>query len=413
MRPFFSLFIGSRGRAKVWQVRFSGTVLLAMCLMIGAFLAPSIASAQTMPASTHKIQIAGLSMIDQQHGWAFAENYAHIYSTHQGPEHWHDVTPSQLINTTNTLVTSSFFPDARHGYIGILQNQTQILLSTQDSGQTWQTTSFTLSTPGGPYYLYQISFLDSQHGWLAFSASGPQPGSSDIALLRTSNGGKTWETLLNTVENEASLHRPYGQTIHFTFANLQQGWVTGIWLSGEVYLYSTHDGGKTWSKDTIAPIKGGNSVDFTQGYGPFWQGKHVGMLFVKYDTSSGNGMPHLTAYQTQDGGKTWLLGPSSPATWYTEFTNFSSLNARQGWSFGFDGQGQFVLHHTNTGGRFWDIIHPSGLLKADVDWQVLGGLTFLTPQTGWVWIKDKQNTWNLFQTNNGGHSWHALHPVAD
>lgn len=134
---------------------------------------------------------------------------------------------------------------------------------------------------------------------------------------------------------------------------------------------------------------------------------------MKYDTSSGNGMPHLTTYQTQDGGKTWLLGPSSPSTWYTEFTSFSFPNAREGFSFGFDGQGQFVLHHTSTGGRTWDLIHPNGLLKPDVDNQVLGGLTFLTPLTGWVWIKDSQNNWNLFQTDNGGHNWHALHPVAD
>ncbi|EFH80688.1 WD40/YVTN/BNR-like repeat-containing protein [Ktedonobacter racemifer] len=409
MRP---LFTGSRWRITAWQARFSCIALLAVCLMIGAFLAPSIANAQAAPTSTHQIQLAGLTMIDQQHGWAFDESHTHIYVTHQGPEHWRDVTPSQF-KATNMFVTTSFFLDAWHGYIGALQDQTQILLSTQDSGQTWQTTSFTLSTPGGPYYFYQINFLDSQHGWLAFSAQGSHPGSSVIALLRTSNGGKTWETLLNTVDNPASLARPYGQSIHFTFANLQQGWATGIWLSGEVYLASTQDGGKTWNKDSIAPIKGADSIYFTQSYGPFWQNSRTGTLFVKYDTSSGNGMPHLTTYQTQDGGKTWLLGPSSPSTWYTEFTSFSFPNAREGFSFGFDGQGQFVLHHTSTGGRTWDLIHPNGLLKPDVDNQVLGGLTFLTPLTGWVWIKDSQNNWNLFQTDNGGHNWHALHPVAD
>jgi len=40
-------------------------------------------------------------------------------------------------------------------------------------------------------------------------------------------------------------------------------------------------------------------------------------------------------------------------------------------------------------------------------------LAFLNAQTGWVIIKEAQNNFNLFQTNNGGKSWSTLHSVAN
>ena len=41
----------------------------------------------------------------------------------------------------------------------------------------------------------------------------------------------------------------------FLFVTPHDGWVTGMWLNAQVYLYATHDGGKTWKPTAIAPVK--------------------------------------------------------------------------------------------------------------------------------------------------------------
>jgi photosystem II stability/assembly factor-like uncharacterized protein len=397
--------------------RLLGTVLLlgALCASFGLF-APATANAQAVATPTptptpQAIQIPQMTMIDALHGWAFSSDHKHIYYTHEGPAHWTDVTPSQMSTTTGTSITASFFLNATHGYLGIVQGTQVYLLSTQDSGQTWQETPFNITPINGIVNIHQITFTDPQHGWLTFNRDQRQPGSFDILLMSTSNSGQTWQTLLDTSQNSASLPLPYSQSGTLTFTSPLNGSISGVWLSGSVYLYSTTNGGKTWSPANIAPIKGANSIYFTQTYGPYWQNSHSGTVYVKYDTSDGNGMPHLTAYQTNNGGKSWILGPSSPSTSYVEFYNLSFLNAQQGWSFGFDGQGQFFMHYTSTGGLTWSTFQPTGLLAAQPDYQVVSNLTFVNVLTGWIIIKDAQDNYNLYQTNNSGKSWQLLSPV--
>lgn len=403
-----------RERAIGWRIHFP-KLLLVIFLVAGTLLAlfaPSAAEAMAGPISEQPTQISQLNMIDQQHGWAFNQDQTRLYATQNGPEHWTDVTPSILTTTTNNTITTSFFLNATHGYLGIVTQDNVIeMLSTQDGGKTWQTTSFPTLTD--VVNIHQITFTDPQHGWISFNAGSYQPGQFNVLLSSTSNGGKSWQTLFDTNQSSTILPMPFSLSCNFAFTSPLNGWATGIWLAGDVYLYSTHDGGKTWSKANVTPIKGAADSYFTQGYGPYWQNNQSGTLFVNFDTSEGNGMPHVTAYQTHDGGKTWILGPSSSSTSYQEFVALNFINAQDGASFGFNGQGQYVLHSTSTAGQTWHVINPTGLIQAQADYQVVSQLTFLGAQTGWVIIKDAQNNLNLFQTNDGGKSWSTLHPVAN
>ncbi|BCL80529.1 hypothetical protein ccbrp13_29940 [Ktedonobacteria bacterium brp13] len=56
---------------------------------------------------------------------------------------------------------------------------------------------------------------------------------------------------------------PFSLSCTFAFTSPLNGWATGIWLSGDVYLYATHDGGKTWSKANDTLIKGAADSYFT------------------------------------------------------------------------------------------------------------------------------------------------------
>ena len=389
--------------------RFSALLLVAFLMIcsLGLTFVSTINKAHANPARTNTIQFSSLTMFDGQRGWAFNDTSHHVFITHQGPEHWVDVTPALLKNPQN-IVTTTYFFNATHGYIGLLQASNTLLLSTQDGGRTWRTTSFTIAgTNPGEVQILQVSFLDLQHGWLVFRRGQIQPGEFDFVIMSTTNGGKTWQTVVDTSQNPANLQRPYSASLRVTFVSPRNGWATGIWLSGDVYLYATHDGGKTWSKANIQPIKGANTIDFTQDYGPYWQNSQQATLFVQYDADK----PHLTTYRTLDGGKSWMLGPSTPATSFNELATLSFLNAREGWSLGFDGTGRYAIHHTGNSGLKWEIFYPTGLLQANADQVALLDLTFINRTTGWSIIKDEQDNYRLFQTTTGGHTWYALHPV--
>jgi photosystem II stability/assembly factor-like uncharacterized protein len=405
MRSFHSLFTDSRGGSAAWQSR-TLLLLLVLGLILGGFFTFSIVKAQAA-AQTHAIQISNLTMIDQQHGWALDRSAIHVYATHQGPEHWNDITPTLLTSDSNTQITTSFFPNATRGYLGVVQDGINVLLlSTQNNGKSWQTTSLTVPED---FQVNQIIFLDAQHGWLNLGRPGQSPGSADLLLMSTQDGGKTWQTVVDTTTGSSSLPLPFGQSARFSFQDPQNGWATGMIPGSYIYFYATHDGGKSWSPVNILPLKGNNDLELVQGYGPYWQNSHKGTFFVRFAMS--NGFNHMTTYWTTDGGKTWILGPASPSTSVNELRSSSILNAQQSWGLGYDSHDQFVIRSTHNGGLSWETIHPAGLLKADAMNQVMDNLTFLNSTTGWVFIKDINNNWNLFQSNNGGHNWHILHPV--
>lgn len=409
MRLLLPLAKASKGKATDWQARFSKLLLTTFMLTVlaaGGFLVPSVAQARTDSLSTQKIQLSQLTMIDQLHGWALDKNRKHVFMTYQGPGRWIDVTPSFMIKNPDSYVTNSFFLNATHGYIGLLLGEKTYLITTQNGGHTWQTTPFNLPIIGDIPAITQINFIDTQHGWLTFDINQVQPGEFQIRLMRTSNGGKTWQTMLDTSQTPASLPVPYSLSANFTFINAQDGWVTGIYLYGIVYLYDTHDGGKTWSASGITPVKGYKDINFTQDYGPFWQGSHSATLVVKYDTN--DTLSHITTYQTHDSGKSWIPGPSSPIS-YNFISSF--VNAQEGWNFEFDGQDHYAILHTSNGGLSWNSFRPSGLIPANADTQVLENIQFINTTTGWLIIQDDQGNLNLFQTNTGGRYWHALQPV--
>lgn len=238
MQPLSSSSADDRGKAAGWQARLPKLLLatfMLTVLTVGAFLVPSTAQARALPISmstptptpTNQIKISRLTMIDQQHGWTISTN-KHVFITSQGPEHWTDVTPSFLTQNPTSYITTAFFLNATHGYIGLLLGNNSFLLSTQDGGSTWQTTPLNIQAASDLPAIYQITFTDAQHGWLVIDKGQVQPGQFWVLLMSTIDGGKTWQTMVDTSQNPASLPTPYSLSAEFTFTNPLNGWVTGI-----------------------------------------------------------------------------------------------------------------------------------------------------------------------------------------
>lgn len=167
---------------------------------------------------------------------------------------------------------------------------------TVDSGQTW---SFTpLTNPQLERWIQEgafaglggLFFLDSEHGWVAAGLAGnSKPGK----LLATQDGGRTW----NWVNGPGTVG-----TLLFT--TNQDGWLAGG--PGGQFLYATHDGCRTWEEVRLVPPPqvGETIYRYVVAAAPVFRDSQHGLLVVHYLRAEDN-RPKLAVYSTEDGGRTW------------------------------------------------------------------------------------------------------------
>lgn len=392
--------VGASWRTDLLKLLVVGFVLAFVA--IGALVVPPAAHAAVASPSPKKVQLQELTMIDQHTGWALAKDRTKVLFTRRGFAHWSDVTPPRLSLPPNdqlNMITASFFPDASHGYLGVLQNGKTSLWITRDSGKTWKSESFDFS-PLTMVGIYQITFIDASHGWIAFDKAHGL-GRYQIVLMSTNNGGKTWQQLLDTTQSSSS-GLPADDPKDFHFVSTQKGWVTGPedWEPSVVRLYVTNNGGKNWSRVIIPALPGSA---FSESSGPYFQGNNYGTLPVISGPLNGNS-EFLTVYHTGDGGKTWASYPSISTTSLVEFRSQFFLTAHEGWTLGLDSNRKPIIHRTKDGGLHWETVHPAGLGSMT---EVIMTLDFLTPTVGWTINKADDGTETLFQTNDGGLHWQA------
>ena len=384
-----------------------GVLFLGLPLFALVFLTSETANASISKENLQKVQLENVSMSNTHDGWAVEKDRTRVFHTTSGLLHWKNVTPAGLhlpVKDELNTITTYFFLDARHAYLGVLQKGATSLFWTQNSGKTWTTMPFNIS----PFGISQITFLDAQHGWMAFDIDHGH-GKYYIALMNTSDGGKMWHTVLDmTSGTQSSL--PEQGLKYFTFTSPHKGWVTGTedFNATNARLYKTLDGGKTWTRVNLPALPHGT---YSFSYGPYFTNAYDGTLLVRYGFNpgaAGTGF-YLLTYRTHDGGKTWVAaGPALQSNVPNEWEVQSFRNAEQGWTLGIDSSGKPVLHRTSNGGRSWQTVHPVGLQPFT---EVIFDLEFFTPTQGITINKADDGTQTLFLTNDAGQHWYALHPL--
>ncbi len=218
---------------------------------------PPVHIAPTAISSMVAVNILELTMIDGGTGWAFGQipgsNDKLVLRTTDGAEHWKNVTPSQVIYDSAGMVSdvSGCFRDANHAWL-IFQEigeydpgkGVQIWL-TEDGGTTWE--SVNLPLKGYTIHFFrepQITFLDNQTGWI-FASIAQIEGREFKGLYTTHDGGKTWSAMITT----ATANLPSsGKKNGVVFRDTLEGWITGestVTEPGKV-LWHTFDGGNNW-----------------------------------------------------------------------------------------------------------------------------------------------------------------------
>ncbi len=337
--------------------------------------------------------IEAMKLLAVDVGWAATKS--HLFWTDDNGSHWKDVTPPGR----SAEISSVFFVDVSMGWV-ILARRNQAtndvagfdLASTTNAGREWTVTPVRIphldpaaNLPGDA----RVFFLDELHGWLNVGGTGSSAFNPGF-LIATTDGGKTWTSPRGGTEFE------YGGRGPIFFTTPKDGWFTD-----RIGLFVTHDAGEHWKKSSPEPspqLKSAKSaaydiptvqngrlfltVTYSSPYFPASDAQSAVVLFSsanggetwtvdrvlpnRAETSTGEIVPYALADQTwfvgsksRDGKST--LASVSPAGDVTEFTvgvsgvlQLSFCGAQHGWVV----DGAMQLLSTSDIGKTWTTITP-------------------------------------------------------
>lgn len=253
------------------------------------------------------VDIRELHMLDLYFGWALTADAAgifHVLKTEFLATSWRDISPPQPINPNSNWFTAEVnFSDPDHGWVSY--NDSDLIWRTVDSGITWEPSLLEYETRLGS----MIHSLDNDHVWLfQFLDAGMQK--VHVALYSSSDGGATWTKLLDPMTAPDYSIQGFDKT-GVDFLDPDYGWLTRNFrgVSPDVRLDITLDGGVTWQAlDLPAPPSAPDAFNNCAcGLSdPKILSQQEGMLKLECMCSEGGGnFTKNYLYQTSDGGENW------------------------------------------------------------------------------------------------------------
>ena len=235
------------------------------------------------------------------------------------------------------------------------------ILKTTDGGGNWEQLTYSADTENA--YLLSVFFINHETGWIA-GAKGADFNFSDAILMKTTNGGNTWDEI------------PYtGNWLsHIQFINDTTGWI--IDHTGNNKIRKTTDGGVNWE----------TQIEETQQY------EYFSVLHF-LDDSIGWALGHHNVYKTTNSGRNWLR-ITDP--FEMQVLKLSFINANFGWI----STGAF-LHKTEDGGNSWTTYETK--LKYGNDFEIRD-LLFLNKNFGVV-----TTSGGIYTTHDGGENFELFY----
>jgi hypothetical protein len=260
-----------------------------------------------------------------------------IMKTTDSGKSWHKLVDSLPDSLANTYLGNLFSPEPDVLIFGAMNlSKFNHIVRTTNEGKTFE------QMPSIPNY-YQIEdgqkvvytgissiyFIDRNEGWFC---GGKRINSrkSNVVIMHTTNGGRSWEIQLDTLDTWYGLRRIY-------FSDRNNGIASGYWNN----IWRTTNGGKTWSPEKAELSEGGRISDL-------YFFSHRNIIAV---TNHGYIYKYVPATSVSDNSENVLLISPNPATDYIEIaTEGVILNGMQ-WSeesnslFVYDVLGVCVLTH--------------------------------------------------------------------
>jgi photosystem II stability/assembly factor-like uncharacterized protein len=272
---------------------------------------------------------------------------------------------------TSVFLKSVCFVDSLYGWA---VGDSGIIIHTQDGGDSW-----TLQDGGTDNEVYEVFFIDRDHGWAATYSFASLPYGTD--LLKTTNGGEDW------------ILYPFGEDNIFITSIFYFDTLTG-WMGGRPHaLVKTTDGGMTW-----------NHAAVDTSILAFFPVLNITFLNQKIGYASG-GIIDIAGvvWQTYNGGENWsAIDPIyAPADEVYGIHIFDSLNVITSGGDPDFGYGVATLRTYDAGQSWTYTEHGVAGNAFDLEfrneteaWCPLG------PQRKFVYSLDAGNTWEPMTTTD-------------
>ena len=340
--------------------------------------------------------LSTIRMLNTTQGWA--SNQTAVFTTSDGGHTWKCVTPAGMQTQTGVI---GDFMDASHAWITadlLAGGNTISIWRTSDGGQSWQSSTISANEPqvgDAPH------FVNTQDGWLEVINGGPGAGSESAEIFQTTDGGQTWNVVANT-NNSASGLPAEGLKTGISFKDTLNGWATGTDASNTPWLYVTHDGGKTWQKQTLPDLPGAIGTAATaisyQTTPPVFFG-NTGLLpvFITGQLAQNQPVNGFLLYHTTNGGQSWYTDwKSNPATLTSFATNQNELyiaDPLHAWA---GVANSNAIYATSDGGESWQELGTHFGPASDI--------SFVNPSDGWAFLSNV----GPVSTIDGGVNWKIL-----
>lgn len=286
-------------------------------------------------ASQTTADLVAVYFTSAERGWV-AGDAGYLASTSDGGQTW----TKYPLNTTEDI-NEIYFRNDDNGYLVAGRK----MFITRDAGRTWVET--VIFRPGdfrnGTPEFLSIRFADKKRGLVVGSVLNRKGDVVDSLVMRTNDGGETWQRLIVPSK---------GELYHLDYNGSSHAWIVG---DNGVILAST-DGGDNWALQRSGTTNALFNVDFrddNEGYavgekgtilrtetgGATWEkvsnGNIVSLMRVDFaDDKNGWIVGHGgTILSSGDRGRTWIRQESrSNVSLYGLFTT-----KKYGWAVGAKG----------------------------------------------------------------------------
>lgn len=321
-----------------------------------------------------------------------------IFKTSDGGKSW-----KKQISAADygSVLYSAFFTDENNGFIC---GSSQTLLRTKNGGETWEKVS--MSALGTNSSLNLITFINANTGFIVSSAGD---------ILQTKDGGNSWARTSTISTSGWTAMRIY-------FVNAKEGYI----ITPANQYYKTLDGGQTWNLErlsTLGALTGlafntdrtkyclvGHGQSFgsavgTTGHTIYLKNGNNGWILRSYISDSKFSKIHIedktgyvfgtNSYRTLDGGITWKQLTLNNYLGNGVKATFF-LNKDVVFYADYNG-----LYKTNDGGDSWVKINVENLVS-------FATIHFFDEQKGIV----TTGAGAIYKTTNGGLDWKKVYDTS-
>lgn len=361
------------------------------------------------PSSTTPLTLTYLWMTDETTGWSIGDvddSGDHVFHTTSGAESWEDVTPpapETIPDLGHPAAAAGAFLDEDTAWILYYPNVSifeagglayAFVWKTTNGGQTWTHSSpIRMEMIGSSNIPPDIVFTDNMHGWIMTQWGGQGMHRSPVHLFRTSDGGATWEELVNPYES-SYLQGCTKTGMAFYGANYGMVTIANCPIDG-IEVDWTSDGGETWEDLRLPPPDFAPDL-FTMGYcnahSPAFLEDGTAIIAAMCKTFGDTETVVHLIYQSTDNGATWTSEeyPSG---------NLFVLDADTIWGLR---QQQYEMpgdiYRTTDGGSNWIKLHT-------VIWY--GQFCFVDEDMGWAIARNEDEIATV-ATDDGGATWNIV-----